>query len=256
MLASFAVTRFAVLSLVVLVGCGPSLREVHQGDVFYERCYAAEHDRSVGDSERQECWAAWLAEYQLGQPAARVRHAEGRVAGLERGEAVRGLPGIGESPAEAARRRAETASEDRSSRGTVPPTPIAAEASEGSDDTETTETTETTENSGSQDTPDENGSAANGAEEPDASGSEDSSREAVSSPNDESPEPDTSEASDTDQPRDSSRHRSPPVITSHNRSCEPGCLPRWQACADRCDEGPCYQSCDAEYRVCMRACIF
>lgn len=71
-------------------GCGPSLRRVHQGNVYFERCYAADLDVAVPAQERRACWQAWHAHYQLGASPERIDHATERLAMLdpEQAEAI------------------------------------------------------------------------------------------------------------------------------------------------------------------------
>lgn len=82
----------------VASGCGPSLRGVAQGRVYFERCYAADFDARIPVAEKHACWTAWNEHYTRGQPHERIRYAADRLQAIERGESVEGLPGLPDSP--------------------------------------------------------------------------------------------------------------------------------------------------------------
>jgi hypothetical protein len=94
-----ASSRLAVLAVALLAvaGCGPSLRRVHQGNVYFERCYAADLDVTVPAEERRACWEAWHAYYQMGASPERIDHATERLAMLdpEQAEAIALATGTG-----------------------------------------------------------------------------------------------------------------------------------------------------------------
>jgi hypothetical protein len=74
----------ALLSVFVgLLGCGPSLRGIYRGDVYFERCYGADLDTRIPVPEKHACWSAWMAEYQAGQPEERVDYARERILRLD-----------------------------------------------------------------------------------------------------------------------------------------------------------------------------
>ncbi|MCA9535850.1 MAG: hypothetical protein KC593_19325 [Myxococcales bacterium] len=75
------------------LGCGPSMRMIHESDTYYERCYAADVDPGISVELRRECWARWLEHYTPGQPPDRVAHARSRHAELEAGVTAPPLPG-------------------------------------------------------------------------------------------------------------------------------------------------------------------
>jgi len=84
---------FALLSTIAL-GCIPSHRLVHEGDVYFERCYGADFDHRIAQSQRESCWQAWIAHYTKHQPAHRVDYALRRVEALQNGEPPPELPGM------------------------------------------------------------------------------------------------------------------------------------------------------------------
>ncbi len=55
---------------------------MHEGRVYYERCYAADHDAELSDDERRGCWDAWLTHYAAAQPPERVAYARARRSAL------------------------------------------------------------------------------------------------------------------------------------------------------------------------------
>ncbi len=79
---------------LVGIGCGASPRMLHQSNVYYERCNAADFDPARTFEQRTACWEAWLEHYATGQPSPRVRHAEARRDACQAGEAVDALPDL------------------------------------------------------------------------------------------------------------------------------------------------------------------
>jgi hypothetical protein len=77
-----------LLALLLLSACGPSLRMIERGDVYFERCYAAELEAALSVEDKRACWEAWLAHYVTGQPIDRQRYAASRVEALARGETL------------------------------------------------------------------------------------------------------------------------------------------------------------------------
>jgi hypothetical protein len=80
--------------LVASLGCAPSHRMVHDGNVYFEDCYGGDFNPQVTDARREQCWNAWLAFYTRHQPAHRIDYAMRRVEALQSGEPPLGLPGI------------------------------------------------------------------------------------------------------------------------------------------------------------------
>lgn len=64
---------------VSAIACGPSLRRVHSGNVYFERCSGGDRDERYSDAERRRCWDAWLTHYTDGQSDERVSYARERV---------------------------------------------------------------------------------------------------------------------------------------------------------------------------------
>jgi hypothetical protein len=90
----------ALSLLAFTAGCIPSHRIVHEGNRYFEYCYAADFDPRVAPAENEGCWQAWLAHYNRFQPAQRIDYAMRRVEALQAGEPPLRLPGIqGSSPA-------------------------------------------------------------------------------------------------------------------------------------------------------------
>jgi hypothetical protein len=75
--------------------CIPSHRMVHDGDVYFERCYGADYDARYPAGQKEACWQAWLAHYTKHQPAHRVDYALRRIEALQNGEPAPELPGLG-----------------------------------------------------------------------------------------------------------------------------------------------------------------
>lgn len=81
--------------MVLLGGCGPSIRMVHQNAEYFERCQGADYDPHAPAEVQHACWSRWLAKYSAAQPKDRVRYARARLAALESGQASEPLPGMG-----------------------------------------------------------------------------------------------------------------------------------------------------------------
>lgn len=67
---------------------------VHEGNVYFEHCYAADFDPKLGPTQRESCWTAWLAHYTKNQAAHRIDYAMRRVEALQGGERSPGLPDL------------------------------------------------------------------------------------------------------------------------------------------------------------------
>lgn len=89
--------RLTWLSAILLSACIPSLRVVHDGNRYFERCYGADFDPRIPEAEKELCWQAWLAHYTRHQPAQRVDYAMRRVEALMAGEPAPVLPGVGDA---------------------------------------------------------------------------------------------------------------------------------------------------------------
>ncbi len=68
---------------------------MHEGDTYFERCYAADFDARIAPQQKELCWQAWIAHYTKHQPAHRVDYALRRVEALQSGEPLPALPGLG-----------------------------------------------------------------------------------------------------------------------------------------------------------------
>ncbi len=68
---------------------------IHEGNGYFENCYAADFSLAVPDAQREACWQAWLAHYTRHQPAHRVDYAMRRLEALEAGDVPLQLPGVG-----------------------------------------------------------------------------------------------------------------------------------------------------------------
>lgn len=72
---------------------------VHEGDTYFERCYAADFNLRIRPEQREACWQAWVAHYTRHQPAHRVDYALRRIEALQNGEPALLLPGLPASSA-------------------------------------------------------------------------------------------------------------------------------------------------------------
>jgi hypothetical protein len=67
---------------------------VHEGNVYFEHCYAADFEPKRSPAQRESCWTAWLAHYTKNQAAHRIDYAMRRVESLQSGERSPGLPDL------------------------------------------------------------------------------------------------------------------------------------------------------------------
>ncbi|MDB4986143.1 MAG: hypothetical protein JWN04_1321 [Myxococcaceae bacterium] len=70
---------------------------VHDGDTYFERCYAIDFDARVPPEQKEACWQAWLSFYTRHQPAHRVDYALRRIEAVQNGEPLLVLPGTAAS---------------------------------------------------------------------------------------------------------------------------------------------------------------
>lgn len=71
---------------------------VHEGDIYFERCYSADFAEQLANTQREACWQAWLADYTRFQPAHRIDYAMRRIEALQNGEPLPKLPGLSSGP--------------------------------------------------------------------------------------------------------------------------------------------------------------
>jgi hypothetical protein len=67
---------------------------VHDGNGYFEHCYAADFNPKLNEEQREACWNAWLAHYTRHQPAHRIDYAMRRVESMQAGEPSLALPGL------------------------------------------------------------------------------------------------------------------------------------------------------------------
>lgn len=68
-----------ILVTLAAVGCAPSLRMLHQSNVYFERCNTMDMDTRASRDQRMACWTAWREYYADAQPPERLEHADGRI---------------------------------------------------------------------------------------------------------------------------------------------------------------------------------
>ncbi|MCA9531637.1 MAG: hypothetical protein KC543_16015 [Myxococcales bacterium] len=90
--AAAALVGLLATAACATTGCASSVRMMHEGTTYFERCRAGELDPAVSIPQRSACWARWLEYYTDGQPEPRVAYAERRAAALARGETLPPLP--------------------------------------------------------------------------------------------------------------------------------------------------------------------
>lgn len=204
---------------------------LHQSNVYFERCSAADFDPERSFDERRRCWEAWLEHYGSGQSPLRVEHARNRVAQCREGIAVEPLPDVALSA--------------------VAPVLVASvEQDAGADaapDAAPDAAADTGQPTAAQD--------ADAASEPADDAAPDDAGTDAATDLDAASE-DTNESTSDTRPRVRPR-RQRPIQTGHApEPCDAVCLPRWDACVHRCGDSnhSCVDACRGEYRICMGGC--
>lgn len=206
---------------VVAIGCGPSIRRVHRGSVYFERCYAADLDPTVPAEERRACWQQWISHYPVGQAPDRIDYVRERILRLD--------PEASEILAMA------TGVEETTEAELVPPVALGAPASEPP--------------AGEAPVP-----------QPVASTSEPPRIEVIAAPGPVEvtavgPAPEV--ASTVPPARARRAARTPPIPRSDTPHCGEACRPVWESCLATCDgrdAAACHRSCRLQHRTCARGC--
>ena len=91
---------------------------MHDGDKYFEHCYAADFKPHVKPADREACWGAWVAHYTRHQPAHRVDYAMLRIEALQSGEPPPSLPQLTEGPRSETQVQSELAEVDAAATNT------------------------------------------------------------------------------------------------------------------------------------------
>jgi hypothetical protein len=78
------------------MSCGPSVQSIYEGNVRFEHCYRLDLDLNVAPSHREACWKRWLGAYTYGQPRDRIEYARRRVRAFAAGDTSRPSLDLGE----------------------------------------------------------------------------------------------------------------------------------------------------------------
>jgi hypothetical protein len=71
-----------VVVALLLMGCGPSLRTLYEGETRFEHCYALDANKA-GATERGQCWRSWEQRYAANATRDRAEHARMRLRELK-----------------------------------------------------------------------------------------------------------------------------------------------------------------------------
>jgi hypothetical protein len=63
---------------LLLIGCGPSLRTLYEGETRFEHCYALDANKAAVE-ERSQCWQSWDLRYSANASRDRAEHARLRL---------------------------------------------------------------------------------------------------------------------------------------------------------------------------------
>lgn len=211
-----------MVTLAVVVGCGPNYRYVYDGESAFERCYANDFDPNLGAAARGRCWQEWLQSFSYGGATDRVEYARSRVTALEAPAAAPADdPAPGLSPADTSPERPVGAPA-----GTpAPPTPAAPPSRIGP-------------------------GAPASAQGPTAPSPPERRGPALGEPWRASTA--TSLPSTAPSPT-----QSPPEAEPPGSTCAAACRTSWQSAAGRCAQrdAACVAHSDEGYRDCMRGCF-
>ncbi len=73
----------------LLIGCGPSVSSIYEGNIRFEHCYRLDLDPNIAPSHREACWREWTSRYTYGQTRDRLDYARRRIARLTAGDPSR-----------------------------------------------------------------------------------------------------------------------------------------------------------------------
>lgn len=226
---------FALLLLLATgLGCGPSLRRLQRGDVYFERCYSADRDPLVPAGERRACWQAWLDHYQQDQPPERLFYVRERLLMLRPGNAAVIAMATGDIPAVDDGESAGEGSEAE----TGPEITVDIEAGGLATERSLGREPEAASDRAPADLEAAPRSAASGEPIPLAI----------------TTEPDLSAVESAPERRQRRALVMPASSTTH---CAEACRPRWDACVGRCtpdERAACRRACMLELRSCSRSC--
>ncbi len=89
--------RLLVLAVgVVLVGCGPSLQTLYEGEARFEHCYALDLTPTASHDDQEACWKLWRERYAERESRDRARYASARYKALS--DAREHPPVVGAGP--------------------------------------------------------------------------------------------------------------------------------------------------------------
>jgi hypothetical protein len=88
----------AAVVLAALVGCGPSVQSIYEGNVRFEHCYRLDLDLEIVPTHRRHCWEQWLESFRYGQPRDRVEYARKRLKLFANGDFDRPVLELAPSP--------------------------------------------------------------------------------------------------------------------------------------------------------------
>ncbi len=215
-----------LLAALSAASCAPSIRMVHRGRAYFERCYAADFDAQIRRTERHACWVAWLDHYTSGQPRERIMYARTRVAaqGIENDSLA--LPGVDGASGSAAYTRAAHVRVDAAPPPNAAMPDAAPAANTAPTQSASVEVTLTSADAGVAGVP-----------------------------------PTLAVTATVRPPRGPPSIPPPPPPAVPRRgslACSPVCDPRFIACVELCDPAhpdPCRDACTAEHRACGNACL-
>ena len=79
----------ALIAVLVVVACGPSVQSIYEGNVRFEHCYRLDLEVDTAPTHREACWKEWLNVYTYGQPRDRIEYARRRARAFASGDTAR-----------------------------------------------------------------------------------------------------------------------------------------------------------------------
>ena len=70
----------------LILGCGPNVQMIYEGNVRFEHCYRLDLDPTIAPAHRRACWQDWLDRHTYAQTGDRLNHARQRLSQLDKGD--------------------------------------------------------------------------------------------------------------------------------------------------------------------------
>lgn len=82
----------------LLVGCGPSLQTLYEGEARFEHCYALDLTPTASHDDQEACWKVWRERYAERESRDRAHYASARYKQLSESRAHAPMAAAGAHP--------------------------------------------------------------------------------------------------------------------------------------------------------------